>query len=180
MPPLREPDQRSGVRKHPDDSQAQRQATGSPKCREIQGRSADGEVKTFIASCWFWRSSLPQQPYTKTPFYKGQMAATCILRKLFSYWITQCFIYVMCHCCRKNWCLSSLALLEFYAELLTPAKHSVKNCSKRKVVKEALRLHTKSFSSYRRYVLKSQGQCANKPWTVGFSHYPLLIQALIR
>lgn len=65
-----------------------------------------------------------QQPHTKTPFYKGQMAAAYMLRKLLFYQITQWFIYVMCHCCRKNWCLSSFALLKLYAELLTPAKHS--------------------------------------------------------
>lgn len=48
------------------------------------------------------------------------------------------------------------------------------------MVKEALGLHAKLFSSYRRYVLKLQGQRAHKPWTAGFNHYPLLNRALIR
>ena len=56
----------------------------------------------FYCQLLVWEKFPSQQPYKKTPFYKGQMAATCNLRKLLSYWITQCFIYVMCHCCKKN------------------------------------------------------------------------------
>lgn len=142
MLPLRVPDQRNSMHKHPEDMWVQRQAIGCPQSWEIHGQSANGEVKTFIVSCWVWRSSLPSNHIKKPPFYKEQLAATCILRKLLSYRITQCFIYVMCHCCKKNWCLSSFALLEFSAELLTLAQHSLRYCFKWKVMKEALRLHT--------------------------------------
>lgn len=72
LPPLREPDQRSDVCKHPEDTQVQKRATASPKSWEIHGRSADGEVKTSIASCWFWRSSLPSNRIKKLPSIKGR------------------------------------------------------------------------------------------------------------
>ncbi|KAM6081416.1 LOW QUALITY PROTEIN: putative inactive peptidyl-prolyl cis-trans isomerase-like 6 [Chlamydotis macqueenii] len=45
LPPLGEPKPRSGVHKHPEDAQAQREATESPKSREIHGQSADGESR---------------------------------------------------------------------------------------------------------------------------------------
>lgn len=133
--------QKNSLYKHPEDMQVQRQVTGSAQSWGIQEQSANGEVKTHCQLLSL-KKFPSQQLYKKTPFYKEQLAATCILRKLLSYWITQCFIYVMCHHCKKNWYLSSFALLGFYGELLTTAKHSLGHCFKLKVMKEALRLPT--------------------------------------
>lgn len=56
LPLLSEPDQRSGVHKHPEDMQTQRQATGSPKVREIQGQTGK------------WRHPLPTAGFGEVPF----------------------------------------------------------------------------------------------------------------
>lgn len=136
--PLRVPDQRNSMHKHPEDMQAQSHTVSTKSGNSgAVGKWGGEDFRCQLLGLEF----TSQQPYKKTPFYKEQLAATCILRKLLSYQITQCFIYVMCHRCKKTWHLSSFALLEFYAELLTPAKHSLRHCFKWKVMKEALRLH---------------------------------------